>query len=211
MILSNKLSFSEEVGNSVSHGVMAILLLFAMPFITLYTFVNGDYFKAISVSICIICLFLMFLISTLYHSMAYETKHKLVFRILDHSCIFIAIAGTYTPVALTKIGGITGILVVIFQWIVVILGILYKILGKSNSKLSLALYIAMGWIGIIFTPKIIRNSSITFMLLILLGGIMYSVGAYFYSKKNLKFHHMIWHLFINVASLFHIAAVVFAM
>lgn len=211
MILSNKLSFSEELANSISHGVMAILLLFALPFITLYTFIKGSYFNSISVSICIICLFLMFLISTLYHAMEYGSKHKLVFRILDHSCIFIAIAGTYTPVALIKIGGITGILVVVFQWIVVILGILYKVLGKTNSKLSLALYIAMGWVGVFFMPKILRNSRPIFMLLIVLGGVMYSIGAYFYAKKNLKYSHMIWHIFINIASLFHISAVVFAM
>lgn len=211
MILSNKLSFSEELANSVSHGVMAILLLFALPFITLYTFIKGSYLYSVSVSICIISLFLMFLISTLYHSMDYNSKHKLIFRILDHSCIFVAIAGTYTPVALIKIGGLMGIAVVVFQWAVVLFGVIYKIFGKTNSAFGLILYILMGWVGVFFVPKILRNSGIIFMLLIILGGVMYSVGAYFYAKKNLKYNHFIWHLFINVASLFHISAVVFAM
>lgn len=211
MNLSRQLSFSEELANAISHGVMAIGLLFLLPFITIYTFEKGNFFNSISISIFIISLFLMFLMSTLYHSMDYNSKHKKIFRILDHSCIFIAIAGTYTPVALTKIGGITGILVVIFQWIVVLLGILYKVLGKTNSKLSLTLYIIMGWIGFFFMPKIFRNSNLIFVSLIVLGGVMYSVGAYFYAKKNLKYNHLIWHIFINIASLFHIFAIVFAM
>lgn len=100
-------SFGEEVGNAVSHGVMSILTLVALPFAAVWAYAqSGEQMQtAIGVSIFCISIFMMFLISTLYHSMAPESKHKDVFHILDHIFIYVAIAGSYTPVALDIIGG----------------------------------------------------------------------------------------------------------
>lgn len=87
-----RLTFGEEVGNSISHGVMALLMLFFIPFASIYSYKIGGVIRAIGVSIFCICMFLMFLISTIYHSMAYKSEQKYIFRKLDHICIYLAIA-----------------------------------------------------------------------------------------------------------------------
>lgn len=206
------LSFTEEVFNTITHGVMAILMLFLLPVCAVYSYVQYDLIRSIGVSIFIICLFLMFLCSTLYHSMEFKSPQKAIFRILDHICIYLAIAGSYTPVALSLIKGWKAIAILIIQWTMVLIGILYKSIStKSMPKLSLTIYLIMGWVAILFLPPLIKNSSILFLSLIIAGGVMYSIGAYFYSKHEMKYAHVIWHFFIVLASILHFIAIVFCM
>ncbi|MBR2628668.1 MAG: hemolysin III family protein, partial [Alistipes sp.] len=95
-------TFGEEVGNTISHGVMSILMLLALPFAAAYSYSSsGDALLTFGVSLFCVSLFMMFLISTLYHSMLHDTRHKEIFHILDHIFIYVAIAGSYTPVALS--------------------------------------------------------------------------------------------------------------
>ena len=110
------LTFGEEVGNAISHGVMALACLFVLPFAAVYSYLVGGVVRAVGVSIFIICLFLMFLISTIYHSMDYNTEQKYVFRKLDHICIYLAIAGSYTPIALCVVQGWLGVLILVLEW-----------------------------------------------------------------------------------------------
>ena len=204
-----RLSFGEEVANVITHGVMALIFLFLIPFSAVYTYIKGDILLSVGTSIFVICIFLMFLVSTLYHSMAYDTKHKVVFRILDHVFIYFAIAGSYTPIALSLIGGWKAVAILIIQWTCVLFGILYKAVAKKEyPKFTLSLYMVMGWVAVLFMPTLIRNSDPIFLSLIVLGGILYSVGAYFYTRKK-KWAHMIWHIFINAASISHYIAIVF--
>ena len=107
-----KLEFGEEVANCVTHGVMALLCLFALPCVAVYGYIQAGMLKAIGDAIFVISLFLMFIVSTLYHSMPFGTTHKYVFRKLDHICIYFAIAGSYTPIALTVIGGTKGFVII---------------------------------------------------------------------------------------------------
>ncbi len=205
-----KLSLKEEVINSLSHGIMAIISLAAIPIVAIYSYFQGGQIHAFANSIYIICMFLMFLNSTLYHTMPYDTSYKLIFRILDHSFIYFAIAGAYTPVALGIIQGKAGIAIVIIQWSIVIFGVLYKIFAKTiNPRISLAIYLIMGWTIVFFLPRLIRNASPRFLIYLLVGGLLYSVGAYFYAKKKLKFSYVIWHIFIVLASISHFIAIVF--
>lgn len=204
------LSFGEEVGNSVSHGAAALIFIFLLPFTAIYMYVNGGVEYAVGGSIYVISILLMFLTSTLYHSMAHNTQHKYIMRLLDHSLIYIAIAGTYTPIAISVIGGFWGMATLIIQWAAAVLGILYKVLSpKVSSKVSMIFYLVMGWMAVIFTPTIISETGWTFISLIVLGGISYTVGAWFYSQKERKYFHMIWHFFIIIASGLHYAAIVF--
>jgi hemolysin III len=153
---------------------------------------------------------MMFLISTLYHSMAPESKHKDVFHILDHIFIYVAIAGSYTPVALDIIGGWQGIVIFVVQWVAVIFGIFYKSLSrKSIPALSLSIYLVMGWTIVFFFPIFLRHASIPFISLIALGGVFYTIGAVFYAMKSFKYHHLVWHLLINLAATSHFVAIVF--
>ncbi|MFC3419582.1 hemolysin III family protein [Salinicoccus hispanicus] len=204
------LSFGEEVGNSVSHGVAALIFIFMLPFTAIYMYEQGGALHAVGGSVYVISILLMFLTSTLYHSMAHNTQHKYIMRLLDHSLIYVAIAGTYTPVALSVIGGTWGIISLIIQWGAAIFGILYKVLSpKVNSKVSLGFYLVMGWMAVLFFPQIISNTPWMFIFMLTLGGVSYTVGAWFYAQKERKYFHMIWHFFIIVASILHYIGIVF--
>jgi len=206
-----KLSFTEEVFNCVTHGVMAAIMLILIPICAVYSYIVGDTLRAFAVSVFTISIFLMFLVSTLYHAMDFNSPHKFVFRILDHIFIYVAIAGSYTPVALCVIKGVEGIVILIIQWTMVLLGILYKSLAKQSlPKLSLTIYLVMGWTAVFFIPSLLNKASALFLTFIVIGGILYSIGAYFYSRKW-KFAHAIWHIFISLAASMHFIAIVFLM
>lgn len=204
------LSFAEEVGNSVTHGVATLLFIFLLPFSAIYMYAQGGALHAFGGSVFIISIIFMFLASTIYHAMAYDSAHKYVMRVLDHSFIFIAIAGTYTPIAISMMGGTLGWVVLIVQWVMAILGILYKSLSKrQNSKVSMVIYLVMGWMAAFIIPFIYDALSFEFVLFILIGGLMYTIGAWFYAQKGRKYFHVIWHLFIILASASHYIAIVF--
>ena len=202
-------SFGEEVGNAVSHGAMSAVTLLALPVAAIYSFARtGSLTTAVGGSIFGVSIFLMFLASTLYHSMSPASKHKQVFQILDHIFIYVAIAGTYTPVALTTIGGWQGIVIVALQWAMVIFGVLYKSLAsRSIPALSLTIYLVMGWTVVFFFPIFLSNASLTFIILIASGGVCYTIGAVFYAMKGFKYHHMVWHLLIDAAATCHYVAI----
>ena len=137
--LSKQLSFGEEIANSVTHAVGAVIMLILLPISSTYSYEAHGFLSSIGVSIFVISLFLMFLSSTIYHSMAYGSTHKYVLRIIDHSMIYVAIAGSYTPVVLTLMNNWFGYLIIAIQWGTTIFGILYKIFAKKvNEKFSLA-------------------------------------------------------------------------
>lgn len=207
-----QLSFGEEVGNAVSHGVMAALLLLALPAVSVYSYLKGGIIRSTGVSIFNICLFLMFLFSCIYHSMEFHSEQKYIFRKLDHICIYLAIAGTYTPVALCLIQGKEGILILAIEWIATISGILLKSISKkAHPILSMIIYMAMGWAAVLFLPVLLKKCTPLFLGLIVGGGIFYTIGAFFYSKPQHRFFHFVWHLFIIAASILHFIAIVFVM
>lgn len=211
MKLSKRLSFGEEVANSVTHAVGAAAMLVLLPITAIYSYQSFGIKDAIGMSVFVISLFLMFLSSTIYHSMQYDSPQKYVLRIIDHSMIYIAIAGSYTPVALSLVGGWLGYLIIILQWGTTIFGILYKIFAKKiNDKFSLFLYLLMGWLVIFIIPAIVTKTGFAFWILMVAGGLSYTIGAIFYSRKR-PYDHMIWHLFILLASCLQYIAIVYYM
>lgn len=197
-------TFGEEIGNAVSHGIMAFIALGAIAPVAIHAYLRHGTLAAVGTSIFICSLFLMFLFSTLYHSMATDTRHKQVMQILDHIFIYVAIAGTYTPIALSVIGGWLGVVIVSLQWTMVLFGILYKSLVRRKiPKVSLTIYLVMGWSALFVAPMFLRNASLGLQILVLGGGVFYSAGAYFYAKKERRFFHMVWHLFVSSGALCH--------
>ena len=165
---------------------------------------------AVSVSVFVISIFLMFLASTLYHSMDPSSRHKEVFHILDHIFIYVAIAGSYTPIALSVIGGWQGVVITVVQWAMALFGIFYKSLSRrSIPAVSLTIYLVMGWTILFFLPLFIRRASVPLLWLIAAGGVLYTVGAWFYARKGFRYHHLVWHLLINLAVACHFAGIVF--
>lgn len=205
-------TFGEEIANTVSHGVMALVSLAALPFAAVWAYVHDaqGVLAAVSVSVFVISIFLMFLASTLYHSMDPSSRHKEVFHILDHIFIYVAIAGSYTPIALSVIGGWQGVVIAVVQWAMVLFGIFYKSLSRrSIPAVSLTIYLVMGWTILFFLPLFIRRASVPLLWLIAAGGVLYTVGAWFYARKGFRYHHMVWHLLINLAVACHFIGIVF--
>jgi len=201
-------TFGEEIGNAVSHGTMAAVALGGISPTAIHAFVRHGTLAAVSVSIFMCSLFLMFLSSCLYHSMKVDTRQRQVLQILDHIAIYIAIGGTYTPIALMVIGGWQGVVVASLQWTMVIFGILYKSISRRRiPKISLTIYLIMGWSIVFVGPMFIRNASMGMILLILGGGIFYSAGTYFYAKKDKRFFHMVWHFFVSLGAVCHFLGV----
>lgn len=206
--LSKRLSFGEEVANSITHAVGAVAMLVLLPITAIYSYHHYGMQAAVGMSIFDISLFLMFMSSTIYHSMQYDSPQKFVLRIIDHSMIYIAIAGSYTPVALSLVGGWLSYLIIVLQWGATIFGILYKIFAKKiNDKFSLFLYLLMGWLVVFIIPSIISKTGVVFWSLMLAGGLAYTIGAIFYARKR-PYDHMIWHLFILLASILQYIAIV---
>lgn len=205
------LTFGEEIGNAVSHGVMMFLYLFALPFISLHAWLQFGWAGFLGESIYVLCMIFMFGGSCLYHIMPYDTAWKTVFRKLDHISILLAIAGTYTPICLVVMKGWAGWVILALEWALALAGILLKsISSKAWPKLSMTLYMCMGWLAIFVLPVLIRSRNWIFLTLIVAGGVFYTIGAFFFGSKK-PYMHFIWHLFIILASLCHLAAIVFFM
>lgn len=205
-------TLGEEIANTLSHGVMACATLAALPFAAVWADAHDTepVLAAVSVSVFVISIFLMFLASTLYHSMNPQSRHKEVFHILDHIFIYVAIAGSYTPIALSVIGGWQGIVIAVVQWAMVLFGIFYKSLSRrSIPAVSLTIYLVMGWTIVFFLPLFIRHASTALLWLIALGGVLYTGGAWVYARKGFRYHHLVWHLLINLAVAAHFTGIVF--
>ena len=205
-------TLGEEVANAVSHGVMSLAALISLPFAAVWAYVHDPegILASVSVSVFVISIFLMFLASTLYHSMNPQSRHKEIFHILDHIFIYVAIAGSYTPIALSVIGGWQGLFITVLQWAMVLFGIFYKSLSRrSIPAVSLTIYLVMGWTILFFLPLFIRHASEPLLWLIAAGGVLYTLGAWFYARKGFRYHHMVWHLLINLAVACHFIGIVF--
>ena len=203
----------EEIANAVSHGAMSFCDIagFAVrsPCGPISTMRTGCWHR-FRFRFFVVSIFLMFLASTLYHSMNPHSRHKEVFHILDHIFIYVAIAGSYTPVALVVLGGWQGVLVTALQWVAVLLGILCKTLSRrERPALSLTVYLVMGWSILLFFPLFLRHASAPLIVLIAAGGVCYTLGAWVYAVQGFRYHHMVWHLLINLAVACHFAGIVF--
>jgi hemolysin III len=186
------------------------MVLFSIPYVTIIAYENGTKYDVLGISIFCISIFLMFLMSTIYHSMEHDTTHKSVMKILDHIFIYVAIAGTYTPIAISVLGGWQAVLILTIQWVMVLFGILYKsIVRRSMPKVSLVIYLVMGWTLIIFMPLFINRANPLLFWLILGGGVFYSVGAALYARKGFKYHHMVWHILVFLGALTHFIGICF--
>lgn len=197
----------EELLHALSHGIGAILSVVALLLMLQLSTLNGDGWHLASSIVYGASLILLYSSSTLYHSVSHiETKHKL--RQLDHAAIFILIAGTYTPFTLINLRDNWGLPLFTLIWVVALAGVVIELATKLKyKKLSLALYLGMGWLVIIAIQPMLNNVATGGLLLLLAGGLSYSFGVIFYAWKTLFLHHAIWHLFVLGGSVLHFLAV----
>lgn len=204
--LSKKYSKAEEIFNGISHGMGVVFGIVALTLLLIVSIRKGHLPSIVAFSIYGGCIILMFLSSTLYHSIPIE-KVKRVLRVFDHSSIFLFIAGTYTPIALLALKGNLRLIILIGIWAIAIAGVVFKIATYNKFDkfkiLSVLIYIGMGWLAIIPIKSIINATSINFFYWILGGGLLYTVGTIFYGNKKIPFNHGIWHIFVLAASVAH--------
>ena len=198
---SRKYLITNEVLNAVTHGIGVVLSIVGFVFL-LKKADSGLHY--VSFIIYGVSLLLLFLASTLYHSLIF-TKAKKVFQVFDHCSIYLLIAGTYTPYCLLYIKGTIGIVLLSVIWLAAIVGIVYKSLTlskvKSVSKLSTIIYNVMGWAVVIALPSLYHSVGLKGLLLLVGGGVAYTVGSVFYSMKNRRYMHVVWHLFVMLGAM----------
>lgn len=197
----------EEVANAVTHGIGALLSIAALVILIVFSAIQGTAWHVVSFTIFGVTLFILYLESTLYHSIT-NKRAKRLFRKFDHMSIFLLIAGTYTPFCLTVLRGPVGWTIFGIVWGSTILGIVLKAFytGKKDT-LSTSLYIVMGWLIVIAIKTLYIKMTFNGFLFLVLGGVLYTVGAFFYSKNKITFNHGIWHLFVLGGSAFHFFSV----
>ncbi len=200
---------AEEIANSVIHGIGVVLAIVALAVLVGFSSAYGSAIHVIGVSVFGATLILMYAASTLYHSITHP-RAKEILRALDHSAIYLLIAGTYTPFCLVNLQGFWGWSVFAAIWTLAITGVVLRVLvGRKSGKLSVLLYIAMGWLIVVAFKPLLANINYFGMLFLILGGITYTVGVVFYVWRRLPFHHAIWHLFVLGGSVFHFFAILF--
>jgi len=199
----------EELANTVTHGLGALFSLGALVFLVVFSSLNGNAYHIVSSCIFGGSLLLLYSMSTCYHWVR-TPRRKNIFRALDHSSIFLLIAGTYTPFTLVTLQGGWGWTLFGLVWGLAVIGVALVIFPRRRlEKLSLILYIAMGWLIIIAAKPLLTNIAFGGLALLVGGGLCYTLGIAFYVWRSLAFNHAIWHLFVLAGSLLHFFAVFF--
>lgn len=202
-------SLGEEIANSITHGIGAGLSVAALVILVVLASRRGDAWRIVSFSIYGITLILLYLSSTLYHSFV-NPKIKNIFRILDHSAIYLLIAGTYTPVTLTLMRGAWGWTLFGLAWTMAIGGIIIAALLLDKLKVLLVLsYVIIGLLVVIAIKPIIQMVPRGMIIWLFIGGACYILGIIFYLWKRLPYHHPIWHLFVLGGSISHFLGILF--
>lgn len=199
--------FGEEVANSITHGIGILLAIAGLVVMLYFSAQYGDSWHLVSSSIFGSTLIFAYTTSTLYHSIPMPGP-KRILRILDHSAIFLLIAGTYTPFMLISLRGPWGWSLFGTIWGLAIAGVLCKIfMPKKLAGFSTLLYIAMGWVVVVAAQPMLNNVASGGLWLLLGGGIAYTSGVIFYLMDRMPYNHMVWHLFVMAGSTMHFFAI----
>jgi len=199
----SKPTLAEEIANAVSHGIGALLAIAGTAVMVVFAAQTGDVASIVSSSIYGGSLILLFLMSTLYHAFSRESV-KRIFQKFDHCSIFLLILGSYAPICLSLLGGRMGYILFGFNAGFTLLGIVVNSIDvKRWQKLSLVIYLLMGWSVVFCLRPLLRTVPPSGFALLLSGGLMYTVGIIFYKAKHIRFMHSIWHLFVLAGSVLH--------
>lgn len=200
-------SGGEEIANAVSHGVGLVLSLAAAPLLIVHTAAQGNAVQTLGASVFAASMVLLYLTSTLYHALP-KSRAKRVLRVVEHSGIYLLIAGTYTPFTLGVLRGAWGWTLLGLIWSLAVTGIVLTALGGVRyPAVSTAVYVAMGWLIVIAARPVWLRVPTAGLAWLLLGGLAYTIGVAFFAAKRLPFGHLVWHLFVLVGTTCHFFAV----
>lgn len=199
-------TIGEEIVNAITHGLGAVMAFCA--FLALLLSGPKTVLAATSLSIYGVSMFLLYLVSCLYHALAVNRAKK-VFQVLDHCTVYLLIAGTYTPISLLSIGGAPGIFLTAFVWGVSILAIVLNAVDMRRFRVfSMICYIALGWCVIFFLRPLVQSVDTRSLVFLVAGGVLYTVGAILYGLgRTHKYMHSVWHVFCLGGSIFHFLVV----
>jgi len=199
----NAFSVAEEIWHAVTHGLGLLLSVAALSILTLLAAQSGGGARLAGALVFGIALILMYGISTLYHAVTAPAL-KRILQQLDHSAVYLLIAGTYTPVSLLGVQGTFGWVIFGVEWAFAAVGIYLKAAYHGRfERLSLLLYALMGWLIVVASGPMFAHVGTLALSLLLAGGVTYTLGILFYVWDSLHLNHAIWHLFVLGGSIFH--------
>ena len=200
-------SWDEELANSVSHGIGLIAALIGAPILLLAALNKGGNGFFIGTIVFSVTMLLLYLGSMLYHAWP-QSRGKSILQILDHSAIFLLIAGTYTPFMLGPLRGPYGATMFGVIWAIAIFGVIMKATRASwrDSKLAVCLYLGMGWLGLVVIKPLALAIPFSSILWLIAGGIAYTAGVFFFVNERLRDNHFVWHLFVLAGTSCHFFA-----
>ena len=196
-------SLGEEIFSATTHGVGAALSVAALVTMVVRAAFHSNVYGVVSAAIFGASLIILYTMSTLYHALT-PKKAKRVFRIFDHATIFLLIAGTYTPYLLVSLHGTTGWILFFILWGLTAIGIVFDaVMLEKFRKIEMLLYVGMGWCILFASGSLVANLEKGGLVLLFIGGVLYTVGIIFYALKKVKYMHSVWHLFVLAGSIFH--------
>ena len=201
-------SAGEEVANSISHGIGLVGALIGTPVLLLAAVHHGSISFLIGTIIFTMAMLLVYLGSTVYHAWP-QTHVKSFLQLVDHSVIFLLIAGTYTPFALGPLRDAGGLTMLGIVWTLAVFGVVMKATRGTlrHRKLAMTLYLGTGWLAVIFIRPLALAIPLSALLWLIAGGIAYTVGTLFFANERLRYAHFVWHLFVLAGTSCHFAAV----
>jgi len=200
-------SLGEEIANSVSHGLGLLAALAAVPVLITGAQQRGDVTGIVGASIFATAMVLMYLTSTVFHALP-PGRTKDLFELLDHSAIYLLIAGTYTPFTLGVLSGTWGWTLFGLVWGLAVIGTALKVIGGARGTiLSTVLYLAMGWLALIAADTVWTLVPKWGLFWLLAGGIAYTAGVVFFMFERIRYFHLVWHLFVLAGTTCHVFAV----
>ncbi|RXI98692.1 hemolysin D [Anaerobacillus alkaliphilus] len=207
MATTHSYSKGEEIANAISHGIGIVFSISALTLLIVFASLEGSVASIISYTIYGVTMLLLYVSSTLLHAFP-EGKVKNLFEIFDHSSIYLFIAGSYTPILVNVIGGKLAIYLLILLWSIAGIGVLFKVFFvKRFMYASTILYVVMGWLIVFAWEPLVTNFDDVGVVLLIVGGLLYTVGALFYMFRWFRFHHMVWHLFVLAGTVVHFLAI----
>ena len=207
LTIERRQTVSEEIANSISHGVGLVLAIVATPILIVAATREGSVWNIVGVSVFATSMMLLYLASTLYHAVTHD-QAKRIFRILDHGAIFLLIAGTYTPFTLGIMRGPTGWTLFGLVWALAVFGLTTKaIFGAHHRWLTVPLYLVMGWLAVIAAPQVLFRLPLPALIWLLAGGFAYTAGVICFRAHAIRYSHFAWHLFVIAGTVCHFFAV----
>lgn len=202
-------TLGEEIANSVTHGLGAVLSIAAIPLLAMRALDSGGGIYLFAALVYALTMLLEYTMSTLYHAIAVD-KAKRVFKILDHSCIYLFIAGSYTPFCLISLADSGGVWLCVFVWVVALAGVACEAFWVFRPRwISALLYLLMGWSIVWFVPALLAVLPTPGLWLLIGGGLCYSVGCVFYVLKKIRYMHSIFHIWVLAGSACQFFAIMF--